>query len=131
MGVTSVHQAAALASHYRGTMDFHALHVTNHLLTRLVPGAGARDPKVQSYRLVTSPPADIRYFYEIDCPVDCVFINYAVGLGADLEHQLRPFGLCQFRHLVNDHRYAVNLGISELVARDAAFALQSPYPILV
>jgi hypothetical protein len=123
-------QAAALARHYRSTVNFHALYVTNHLLTRLVPGAGARDPKVQLYRPVKSIPDDIRYFYEIDCPDDYVFLNFAAGRGTDLEQQVRPVFPCELRKLVNDHRHAINLAVAELAAQDPIFALQSPYPML-
>ncbi len=129
------YEAAKRATDARNRgMDCHAIAATNYLLTRLVPGpgAGAHDPTVQLYRPVESPPADTRYFYEIDCPQDFVFVNFATGdHGAGLEAAVRPLTLWDLRDLVNDHRTAINLAVAILANQDSIFTIQHPYPMII
>jgi hypothetical protein len=107
-----------------------AIPAINHLLTRCTPPAPGSVRPFQLYRPVDTPPPDIRYFYEIDCPPGYVFLNYAAGLGPQLETAVNPMVLNLFRDHVNDCRQAINDSIQNLATLDPIVALQSPYPFI-
>lgn len=127
-----VYRAANRAAHncYRFSTE-HAGPAVHYLRTRLAAAATAGHPPIQLYRRVETVPADIRYFYEIDCPEGYVFINFAQGIGPPLEFAVQPFTPGDLQNLVNDCRRAINDAIANLATVDPYFATQCPYPEIV
>jgi len=107
-----------------------AIPAINHLFTRISPANDHR-AAVPLYELIDAPPGDIEHFYHIDCYLDYVFINYAVGFGSQLERETKPFAPCQFRDLINQHRHTMNRALITLAAHNPYYATHLPFPDLV